>query len=241
MTGFSKQDKARLQSSYQLPKEDISEQDLNARSHDYVFYESKEAQIKRFEELCKITKKTKIPLSNSSILDVGCGLGDLYGYICSSSKDFTYFGVDISQSYINGAQKKYPDTTFAEKDIMTEQIENFDYVFACGIFNDQVTDNEAHIRAMVSRMCDIAKIGVAFNFLTVETRGSLLLPRLRNKISSSSKIVSRTPDTVNVSDLYFYKKKSILEFCRQLDGVQSATMRANYILRDATILIKKEA
>ncbi|NVL90353.1 MAG: hypothetical protein HWN69_05065, partial [Desulfobacterales bacterium] len=49
---------------------------IRAKDHEMVGWGSEESQKCRFGVLCQLDD-----LSGKSVLDVGCGLGDLYGYL----------------------------------------------------------------------------------------------------------------------------------------------------------------
>ena len=72
--------------------------------------------------------------SNISVLDVGCGFGDLYGFFKAEKiiqrHKIKYFGCDISARLLEVAGKKYPDAKFSLIDILEDRaVPKFDYVF----------------------------------------------------------------------------------------------------------------
>ena len=77
-----------------------------------VAWGSKESQENRFLVFSEMTD-----LEGKDILDVGCGLGDLYGWLKSRFKSFNYTGVDITSSMIDEASKSYPDAEFKVQNI----------------------------------------------------------------------------------------------------------------------------
>ncbi|MGR3175998.1 MAG: class I SAM-dependent methyltransferase [Candidatus Scalindua sp.] len=130
-----------------------------------VAWGSKESQEKRFLVLSEIAD-----LEGREILDVGCGLGDLYGWLKSRVKSFNYTGVDITSSMIDEASKSYPDAEFKVQNIneieMVEPL--YDFVFASGIFNRKISNHESFVRESVQRMFSLCKIGVAFNIMSTK-------------------------------------------------------------------------
>ena len=75
-------------------------------------------------------------LNNSSILDVGCGLGDFYGFLKKNSIECNYFGVDLSKKMVLRARKKY-SAKFECENILNWNIkQRFDYVVSFGIHNN---------------------------------------------------------------------------------------------------------
>ena len=68
-----------------------------------VGWSSKKDQFLRFEKLFE-----NIEVNNKSILDIGCGLGDLIFFIKKKykGKNFKYTGIDISDAIIDFAKTK---------------------------------------------------------------------------------------------------------------------------------------
>ncbi|MCX6762872.1 MAG: class I SAM-dependent methyltransferase [Candidatus Moranbacteria bacterium] len=63
----------------------------------------------RYKELIK-----DIDFNNKSILDVGCGFGDIIPFISSKSTSFEYTGIDLTEEFTREAEKRYPDYKFVE-------------------------------------------------------------------------------------------------------------------------------
>ena len=63
----------------------------------------------------KFVNEFVVPSANDTILDLGCGTGNLYPYI--KNKCSTYIGVDWNQRYINYAIKKYNCNDFICQDV----------------------------------------------------------------------------------------------------------------------------
>ena len=167
-------------------------------------------QEKRFEILLDIIKFTGTGLHNASILDVGCGFGDLYAYIAKNVSSLNYTGIDINEQHLATAKKRHPKAAFIKGDILKEKLPRFDVVFSSGLFATKVKDNEKFIKAMIARMVELSKKGVAFNFLQ---------------------------KTFLVCNLAEYEKKEIYTFCKK--QFKNVKMLDNYLPDDVTILIKK--
>jgi SAM-dependent methyltransferase len=136
----------------------------HGQSHRTLNWGSREGQHLRFEVLAEIGN-----LNEKRILDVGCGLGDLAGWLAENSIQADYTGLDFTPELIKKARKVYPELRFIQGSVLDESLlvgENFDFVFASGIFVTYNKDSTNWVRVAVARMWSLAKEGVAFNALS---------------------------------------------------------------------------
>ena len=106
-------------------------------------------------------------LNGCSILDVGCGFGDLYGFLIKRGLNIAYTGIDINSNLIEIARKKYPDACFEIKDILIDEInQKFDYILLSGVFNFKLSDNKTFIQNMLKKMFELCNKGVAADFMS---------------------------------------------------------------------------
>lgn len=109
-------------------------------------------------------------LRGCSILDVGCGFGDLYGYLLARDISVRYTGVDLNPGFIKIARQTYPDADFIVADFEEENIPGkFDWSFESGIFNLKLHDNTSIIHNTLKKMFKMSKKGVAADFLNAGT------------------------------------------------------------------------
>lgn len=122
-----------------------------------------------FKLLSDIVSYTNKPLNDTSVLDVGCGTGDLYKYLRQEGVK-KYLGIDIYHMSVKYARMKYPEGKFETSDFLEFQTnQQFDYVFSSGALAAVLeTDNYQMMAAFIAKMWSLATIGVAFNFLTRE-------------------------------------------------------------------------
>ncbi|KGF72808.1 hypothetical protein DO97_04900 [Neosynechococcus sphagnicola sy1] len=107
-------------------------------------------------------------LRTCKVLDFGCGTGHLLTLL-KSKLNFhgEYVGYDISPEMITIARQKFPDIKFEQRNILTDGIpETFDYIFASGVFNNQLTDNWGWMTTLLTKLFSHTRIGVAFNALS---------------------------------------------------------------------------
>ena len=166
-------------------------------------------QYLRFEILANIDD-----LDGKSVLDVGCGFGDLLAYLMDAGKRIEYTGIDISPDMVSEAQSRYPSARFECLDLSQQKVEGqFDYVVESGVFNHKVHDNEQFVRDMLSAMFDHCSLGVAANMMTshVDYRDEYL---------------------------HYYDPGEILEYTRQLS--RYAVIRHDYPLYEFTLFVYKQ-
>jgi SAM-dependent methyltransferase len=124
---------------------------------------SRESQAKRFGVLSEIGG-----IKGASVLDVGCGLGDLYGWLRGNKLRVRYTGVDITPRMVERGRKRFPRVRFDICDLLdpTCRLAPHDYVLSSGIFTHSGASAFEFLRAMVHRMFDLSKQAVAFNCLS---------------------------------------------------------------------------
>ncbi len=105
--------------------------------------------------------------SGVRVLDLGCGLGDLVGFLAARDIDVDYTGWDICEPLIDAARARYPGARFAVRDILAEAPrERFDFVLCSGALNLVLPDHEAWLARMVGAMFRLCTRGLAFNLLS---------------------------------------------------------------------------
>lgn len=144
-------------------------------------------------KLIKISELTKIPLFQASVLDVGCGTGDLSAFL--RMRNITdYLGIDIYSPAIDKAGIKYPKEKFILGDILENILNNkkFDFVFCSGALTTNLaSDNYKFLEAMIEKMWQLTENGLAFNILSDE---------------------DREPDP----DLFFYNIQKVIKICQKI-------------------------
>ena len=75
-------------------------------SHKALHWSSREAQYARFRALLRIGD-----ITGSRVLDIGCGLGDFFGFIQQRGHDVELFGYDIVEPLVQRCQQRYPRAT----------------------------------------------------------------------------------------------------------------------------------
>ena len=105
---------------------------LNSKSLGWLSYEQ---QNLRFDVLT-----TKLNLENKTILDIGCGFGDLAHYLLKRNVNFKqYIGIDVSENMLDLAGKSFTSKSpvlFSKVDILkNEVIPESDVAIMSGVLN----------------------------------------------------------------------------------------------------------
>jgi len=150
-------------------------------------------------------------LDNLSVLDAGCGYGDLREYLGNIYPSLRYFGVEQIPAILRVALDRYshlPETYFFEGDFSASDLPTVDYVLACGSLNYSNSDN-LYVLKMIDKLFKNSRIGLGFNLLSkMETENSMLAA---------------------------YSPVYITEFCRKLTG--KVTLIENYYQDDYTVFM----
>jgi len=134
-------------------------------NHKTVGWGSDVDQILRFEVLCR-----GLELQGKSVLDVGCGLGDLVPFLEDKiGKEFTYTGIDIAPKLVQSANDKFGKENI--RFICTEMSklpknEVYDVVFLSGALNYRVEDNVEYAKTVIEELYHRSREAVAVNFLS---------------------------------------------------------------------------
>lgn len=157
-------------------------------------------KLENFTLLIKIADFTGTSIKGSTILDVGCGTGDLVSYL-SDKQIKEYTGIDVFAPAIEKAQEKFPQNKFITGDFLKYNFRNkFDFVFCSGALTTNLkTDNYEVLKSWIPKMWQVSKKGVVFNFLFADDSES--------------------------SDLFYFDQNRVLEICRtQIPDAKIATI-----------------
>lgn len=126
-----------------------------------ITWGSSESQLVRFITICKIGI-----VPGDSVLDVGCGLGDFFLLLSERFLVANYLGVDINPELVQEATTRYPEGKFRCLDILTDAVPSADWVVESGALGIDTPHWWDHTQAMLRRMFELAKKGIACNFLS---------------------------------------------------------------------------
>ena len=180
-------------------------------------WHSLDAQQNRFQALCQ-----PLNLMNKSILDLGCGYGDLKRYVDKLNDQppninkhiSNYIGVDQHKAFIKSARLQFINsakTKFIKADFSNMTLPKVDIVMASGSLNYYSREKD-YLQKLIIKMYNSASYAVAFNLLDCR------------HFTSSKLLIAHDP-------------QEILEFCRLI--CVDSQLFDNYEKNDFTIIMKR--
>jgi SAM-dependent methyltransferase len=116
----------------------------------------------RFNALIQIAE-----IRDTSILDVGCGFGDLYGFLKRKKISCDYTGIDINKNLITIGKEKYPEAHLICAEFENDPFnQEYDWIVSSGMFNHRIKNNMQFIKNSVKKMFKMSKKGVAIDFIS---------------------------------------------------------------------------
>jgi len=136
--------------------------EFHGRTVEALGWRGQESQLRRFQVLLQLGD-----FSGCSLLDAGCGYGDLKGFLDQYCLEFSYLGLDQMPEFINEAKARYgsrPATGFYCADFTQVELPRLDYVIASGAFCYR-SGNPGHYFSTIRKLFAAAKNALAFNML----------------------------------------------------------------------------
>lgn len=122
-------------------------------------------QQERFDSLCRM-----IPEPGFSLLDFGCGFGDLAPYLLQRFGSCDYTGADLVPEFIDECRRQHPAQRFELIGDYQDLTEPVDYVVAAGPFNLLYTDSkETHwelLQQILKHLFSLSRKALAVNFMS---------------------------------------------------------------------------
>jgi SAM-dependent methyltransferase len=162
----------------------------------------------RFRELVK-----DVPVDGKTILDAGCGLGDLLPYLYAKSPNFKYLGIDKKQEFIDVARQRYEGHEFKVGDPLNQRLGMFDVVISSGVMNGNVKNWLQKRQRIIANLFDQTGEVLAFN-----------MAGGREPIDNDSLIA-------------YADAKEIFNYCKTL--TKHSKLNTGYLHNDFTIVMHK--
>ena len=169
------------------------------------------SQWLRFAILCDVCD-----LNGKCIHEVGAGAGHLLDFLDQRRIAADYSGSDLSAAMVDAAHQRHPKTPFSQWDILAEsQLPTFDVLMCSGLFHVKLDHDESVWRsfvwAMVRRMYELCKVGIAFNMITDQV-------------------------DFKIENLYYSNPGETVDFCRRQLS-RFVTLRHDYPLHEYTVYV----
>jgi SAM-dependent methyltransferase len=106
-------------------------------------------------------------LCGKSVLDVGCGVGDLWAYLQRRNINCEYAGYDISSEMIRRCCERFPGVQFESGNILDwDPRREFDYVVSIGIHNIRSGGGWDLLEAVTRRQFELCRVAAHVSLLT---------------------------------------------------------------------------
>lgn len=126
-----------------------------------IGYSSRSSQFARFDVIASLFE------CGESMLDVGCGTGDLFGRIRELCNSVDYLGIDQQDEFIRRARMIYRGCNgciFCTGDAMLDRLPRRDFVVACGTLSYRREDGDSYLDS-IAHLFAAAKKLLVFNML----------------------------------------------------------------------------
>lgn len=161
-----KTDEKQCKDYYEKVIEAYSESARNASSYnEAVLLTDPVRHYKRFSE---ITQHIDASHERASILDVGCGNGEMYSYLTERSIACDYKGIDICEDLVVQANARFQSNRFEVLDIFDASLseKEFDYVIMSTIFNLRHGQTLEYVHNFLKRMYTLCSHACIWNMLS---------------------------------------------------------------------------
>lgn len=144
-------------------------------SYDVLDWASEDSQQARFAVLAGVLRELSAgepPFPPLRLLDAGCGLCDLRTYLHEEQIDVAYVGADITPGMLGEARRRHELVPLVLTDLFAAppfRPRTFGVVFASGVFNLKLGNNEEFVRRAIPVLFGLANRCVVANFLHVRT------------------------------------------------------------------------
>ena len=155
---------------------------------------TKDLQVLRFEALSRVWD-----FRDRTVLDVGCGICDLYEYLIPKGVN-RYIGIDFVEAYCRYARGRFSGSSIEiiHRDLYSSQpLPSCDIALVSGTFNvmnsESEDENYSAIKSVMGRLKVACNIGFSINFLSDATtfRDRNLFYANSEKVLSIARGVSR--------------------------------------------------
>lgn len=104
--------------------------------------------------------------AEASVLDAGCGVGDLLGVLVEDGFSGPYTGIDLLPDFVTEAESRFSDrpaTRFWTGDVADFSSSQYDFVFASGLFDYKGEVSLNNFRRTVTSLFNLTQKVLVFN------------------------------------------------------------------------------
>ncbi|NMP32895.1 class I SAM-dependent methyltransferase [Thalassotalea sp. M1531] len=149
----------------------------------------------------------------NSIIDIGCGLGDMYSFLLSQGYEGEYLGLDFVEDFVTLANEKFvdhPKAKFQVFDINKQRVPSgYDYILLSGVFNNKTDDSEQFLYSCLRKMFAACEKGVGFNAMS-------------------------TYVDFFAEDLYYSNPLEVFDFCKK-ELTLNVTLKHDYLVKEGSV------
>jgi cyclopropane fatty-acyl-phospholipid synthase-like methyltransferase len=176
-----------------------------ADNHKSLHWSSEEVQFKRYEILIK----DEVVTQNKSLLDIGCGKGDVLHYLDMLAYCGAYTGLDLVDELLELAKNKFSNQAhFSNKDFLSKEFNSkYDVIIASGLF---AFGNQALFENIIRKAYLLCNDYVAFNLF----------------------------DAINTNHFFSIKHNDVMKFLKCLE-VKRIETKSGYLKGDRTYFLYK--
>lgn len=141
--------------------DEIYKEGLNAygESPEALHWISYPSQAIRFKYLVK-----DLDIEGKTVLDAGCGMGDILPFLYARADKFKYLGVDKNKDFIKIANKRYSGHSFKVGDPFSGKFGGkYDVVLSSGVMNHNVDGWQKERQRMIAALFELTNDVLAFN------------------------------------------------------------------------------
>jgi len=164
----------------------------------------------RFRELVR-----EVPVADKSIMDAGCGMGDLLPFLYAKAERFRYTGIDKSADFIEVAKQRYEGHEFRIGDPFNKKIGMYDVVLSSGVMNGNVPNWLVKRKRMIENLWEQTGEVLSFNM------AGGLRPMAHDSL------------------IAYADAREIFEYCR--DFTPRVILRTDYLKNDFTVTMFKKS
>jgi SAM-dependent methyltransferase len=106
-------------------------------------------------------------LTDASVLDIGCGVGDFHEHLQRRTFRGTYVGIDLAEGMIARCRERFPAARFERRDLLSWPTdERWDYTVALAIHNIRMPGGRELLENVTRRQFDLCRRAAHVDLLT---------------------------------------------------------------------------